>query len=123
MTSDALREAGLTTRLHHVADGEEALAYLHTVRERPDLVLLDLRLPGVDGHEVLRRMKEDGRLRAIPVVMVSTSDDPDDVDASYDLGASCYVRKPGTIEAYVDVVRSLERFWVGVARLPGARQW
>lgn len=112
---------------HHVqvaTDGEAALRHLRAARSdgaseaRPDLVLLDLDLPGTDGRRVLAEMKADPELRRIPVVVLSTSDADDDVLGAYDLGASAFVTKPVGLDGWLAVGRAIEGFWFGVVKLP-----
>lgn len=126
LTREALRDAKVANALAVARDGEEALARLR--REppfedapRPDLVLLDLNLPRVDGWEVLREVKGDPDLRSIPVAVLTTSDAERDVVRGYDLGANCYVTKPVGLEQFLAVVQSVEEFWLGVVRLTGRR--
>ncbi len=125
LTREALREGagGLRHRLHVVEDGVQALAFLR--REagywevpRPDLILLDLNLPRKDGREVLQEIKADPELRSIPVVVLTTSRSEEDVLRSYQLHANCYVTKPVDLDQFLEVVRRIEAFWLGVARLP-----
>jgi CheY-like chemotaxis protein len=106
-----------------VADGEEAMAYLHRAGQyanavRPDLVILDLNLPKKDGRAVLAEAKADANLRVIPVVVFSTSRSMLDITRSYELGANCYVSKPGNLKDYFLAVQSIEEFWFGSASLP-----
>ena len=106
-----------------VADGEEAMAYLHRAGQyanavRPDLVILDLNLPKKDGRAVLAEAKADAGLRVIPVVVFSTSRSMLDITRSYELGANCYVSKPGNLKDYFLAVQSIEEFWFGSASLP-----
>ncbi len=110
--------------LHVVRDGLESLEFLrrdgaHPGAPRPDLVLLDLNLPKVDGRDVLATVKGDDALRSIPVVVLSGSDAESDVDSCYDLGANCYVTKPVGFTSHRDLVQAIERFWLGVVQLPG----
>jgi two-component system response regulator len=88
---------------------------------RPDLILLDLNLPKIDGREVLRRIKDDKKLRPIPVVILTTSRDEQDVLKAYGLHANCYVAKPVELEQFMEVVRSIEGFWLTVVTLPEAK--
>jgi CheY-like chemotaxis protein len=109
--------------LSHVADGEEAMAFLRRTgpfanTHRPDLVILDLNLPRKDGRAVLAEAKSDASLRTIPVVVFSTSRAMLDIARSYDLGANCYVSKPGNLQDYFSAVQSIEEFWFGSASLP-----
>jgi len=124
LTREALEEGKVRNMLHVARDGEEALAYLRNEapdRPRPDLVLLDLNLPKVDGHEVLRQMKEDPTLRAIPVVVLTTSESATDIARSYEHHASAFVSKPVSLEDFIRTVQSLESFWLTVVRYPPRR--
>lgn len=123
MTREALEESTVIRDLSVVSDGEEALRYLrregeHSEAVRPDLVLLDLNLPRVDGREVLGAIKADERLRRIPVVVLTTSQAEEDILRSYDLHANAYVTKPVDFEAFVRVVRAIDDFFVSVVKLP-----
>jgi CheY-like chemotaxis protein len=120
---EALRAGRLSTRLSVVRDGVEAMAYLrkedgYSDAERPDLILLDLNLPRMSGHEVLAEVKADESLRRIPVVVLSTSSAAEDVLKSYDLHANVYVPKPVDFDEFTDVVRQIDEFFVTVAQLP-----
>jgi CheY-like chemotaxis protein len=105
-------------------DGHEALALLFDEENAnlplPDLILLDWNLPKVTGSEVLQRLKQDQRLRRIPVLVFSTSDADDDVHAAYDNHANGYIAKPGNTDALASIVETIERFWITVAELPRA---
>lgn len=123
LTREALGEAKVANRLHVVGDGVEAMAFLrregaHAAAPRPDLVLLDLNLPRMDGREVLAAIKGDPDLRTIPVVVLTTSDAEADVLRSYNLHANCYLVKPVDVDRFFDQVRSLEGFWLAVVKLP-----
>jgi CheY-like chemotaxis protein len=123
LTREAMREIDVTNELHVVGDGEAALRFLrregeHAGAPRPDLVLLDLNLPLLGGHEVLRRVKADGDLRRIPVVVLSTSASEDDVLAAYDGGVNSYVRKPVQLDGFLRVLRSVEEWWLRSVTLP-----
>lgn len=123
LTREALSEAKVANRLHVVGDGVEAMAFLrregpHASAPRPDLVLLDLNLPRMDGREVLATIKGDPELRTIPVVVLTTSDAEADVLRSYNLHANCYLVKPVDVDHFFDQVRSLEGFWLAVVKLP-----
>jgi CheY-like chemotaxis protein len=122
-----IREAFEFNKVHNnlnvVNDGEQALAYLRGDGEyagapRPDLVLLDLNLPRKDGREVLAEVKNDERLRTIPVVVLTTSEAEEDVLKSYELHANAYVTKPVDFERFVAIVRQIDDFFVSVVRLP-----
>ena len=109
--------------LNHVKDGVEALAYLRKERayadvSRPDLILLDLNLPRMDGRELLAIVKEDVALRRIPVVVVTTSQAEEDILRSYELRANAYVTKPVAFDEFLSAVRALEEFWLSIVVLP-----
>jgi chemotaxis family two-component system response regulator Rcp1 len=124
-----LAKEGLSQcKIHHtlrvVDDGVKAMAFLKRQGEfaaapRPDLILLDLNLPRKDGRQVLREIKEDARLKTIPVVVLTTSRDDADINATYALHANCYVTKPLDLQQFLEVVRSIENFWFNTVRLPG----
>jgi CheY-like chemotaxis protein len=123
LTREALKEGRLPVHLNVAADGESALAFLHrqgpyAQAPRPDLILLDLNLPRKGGHEVLAEIKADERLRRIPVVMLTSSQAEQDIRASYDLHANCYITKPVELDQFIRVVRSIEDFWLSVVKLP-----
>jgi chemotaxis family two-component system response regulator Rcp1 len=125
MTLDALREGRVRNRVHWVEDGEDALAFLcrhgrHSAAPRPDLILLDLRLPRMSGQEVLIEIKENPAWRRIPVVIMTSSDDEKDILAAYDKHANCYVTKPMDVDKFMEAVRSIEDFWLTIVRLPAA---
>ncbi len=128
LVREALREIALANRLHHVADGEAAVAYLRhhpphseDSAPRPDLILLDLNLPRKGGHEVLRELKSDPEFRRIPIIVLTTSDAEDDVATAYDLSANCFVTKPANLDDFLDVMHTVEDFWVRTAKLPGRK--
>ncbi len=123
MTREAFEENKVANRLAVVSDGESAMAYLRKEGSfadapTPDLVLLDLNLPRMDGREVLAAMKGDDALRSIPVVVLTTSEAEEDVLRSYALHANAYVTKPVDFERFIDVVRQIDDFFVQVVRLP-----
>jgi two-component system, chemotaxis family, response regulator Rcp1 len=123
LTQEALKEVHLINRFNWVSDGEEAMAYLrregtHAEAPRPDLILLDLNLPRKDGREVLAEIKADRDLKRIPVIILTTSQSQDDITGAYYLMANCYVRKPVTLDQFVQAVRSIKEFWFSIARLP-----
>ena len=120
LTLEAFKEARVANRLHVARDGVEAIRMLRepgTATPRPDLILLDLNLPRKDGREVLKEIKQDDALRHIPVVILSTSQADQDILHSYRLGANAFITKPVEIDEFIDVVRSLEQFWLTVAKL------
>jgi CheY-like chemotaxis protein len=123
MTREAFHDYKVHNQLHVVNDGEQAMAFLrqegeYAGRPRPDLVLLDLNLPRMDGRQVLQAIKSDPDLSSIPVVVLTTSEAEDDVLRSYSLHANAYVTKPVDFERFIDVVRQIDDFFVTVVRLP-----
>ncbi|KAF0191251.1 MAG: response regulator receiver [Gammaproteobacteria bacterium] len=123
LTREAFRDAKVRNRLQVVCDGLEALDYLYRRRKfadarRPDLILLDLNLPGKDGREVLADIKQDPELRTIPVVVLTTSQAEEDILRSYNLHANCYITKPVDFDQFMKVVRAIENFWLTVVKLP-----
>lgn len=119
----AMLDAGMTSPLDVVRDGVEALQFLHAEppfegRQRPSLVLLDLNLPTLDGREVLRSVKADPDLCSIPVVVMTTSVDDNDIDASYHAHANSFVSKPANFDELVTTLRAINDFWFSVVRLP-----
>jgi two-component system, chemotaxis family, response regulator Rcp1 len=125
LTMTALKEGRVRNRVHWVEDGEEAMAFLRRQGRyagvpRPDLVLLDLRLPRKSGQEVLAEIKQHPQWRRIPVVIMTSSDDEKDILGAYDHHANCYVTKPVDMDKFLEAVRSIEDFWLTVVRLPAA---
>jgi chemotaxis family two-component system response regulator Rcp1 len=123
LTRKALEQGKVINNLHVVTDGVDAMAYLrqedeYADRPRPDLVLLDLNMPRKDGREVLQDIKSDEDLRRIPVVVMTSSEAEEDIVQSYDLHANAYVTKPIDFDGFLDVVRSLEQFWLSVVKMP-----
>jgi CheY-like chemotaxis protein len=120
----AVRKGVHEVTVHHVKDGAEALSFLrrsgaaHGEAPRPDLMLLDLNLPGRSGHEILDEVKADPELRKIPVVVLSTSEAERDVLRSYELGANSFVSKPMDVEEFTRAIHSIENYWFTVAQLP-----
>jgi two-component system, response regulator len=127
-TLKALADGTIANRTFWVKDGEEALDFLHRRRDwadekaapRPGLILLDINLPKLDGHEVLRRVKNDASFREIPVIMLTTSSKPDEVTASYRAGANSFVTKPVMFSQFVDHIKSLKQYWTLTSQLPAA---
>jgi chemotaxis family two-component system response regulator Rcp1 len=123
LTIEALNEAKVSNKLAVVADGVEALAYLNRQGRyehapRPDLILLDLNLPKMDGREVLAEIKNDPNLRRIPVVILTSSKAETDILKAYDLHANCYVTKPVDLDQFMEVVKSIDSFWLSIVKLP-----
>lgn len=123
LTREGLETAKMNINLNVVGDGVEALKYLrregpYAGASRPDLILLDLNMPIMDGRETLRHIKSDEDLRTIPVVILTTSESDMDIIKSYNLGANCYISKPIGFESFIDVVHAIESFWFTVVKLP-----
>jgi CheY-like chemotaxis protein len=125
LAREALAESRVLNDLHVVGDGAELLDFLrhqgryeHQDAPRPDLILLDLNMPKLDGREALGVLKNDPTLRSIPVVILTTSRTEEDVARSYDLGANSFISKPVTFVGLIDVMRELGRYWVVIVELP-----
>ncbi|MDO9454518.1 response regulator [Nocardioides sp.] len=119
ITLEALAEASVASNVVVVRDGDAALEHLRAPRvSHPHLVILDLNLPRLSGHEVLAAMRADPELRMIPVVVLTTSAAESDVLKTYDLGANCFLTKPFGVDQFIDVVRSIDGSWLNLARLP-----
>ena len=123
LTVEGLKESKVRNNLHVARDGVEAMEFLrregpHTGAVRPDLILLDLNLPRMDGREVLLEIKSDAKLKTIPVVVLTTSRAEHDVLRSYELQANCYITKPADLEQFITVVKSIEDFWFTIVTLP-----
>ncbi len=123
LTQEAFRNADKSIHLHVAVDGVEAMAFLkregaHADAPRPDLILLDLNLPKMDGREVLAHIKEDESLKLIPTVILTTSDAEADIVKSYQLQANCYLNKPVQLDAFENLVRSINDFWLTKVKLP-----
>ena len=126
LTQEAFREANRRIMLHVASDVVEAMAFLrredpHRKAPRPDLILLDLNLPRMDGREVLAHIKGDNELMTIPTVILTTSDAEADIVKSYELHANCYLSKPVQLPAFELLVKSINDFWLTTAKLPHQR--
>lgn len=123
ITQEALADAKVRNRVHLVPDGVEAMAFLRRQgpygdAPRPDVILLDLNMPRMNGLEVLRALHDDANLRLIPVVVLTTSAAEEDIVRSYELNANCYVTKPVDLDQFLRVVTAIEDFWLTVVKLP-----
>jgi len=123
LCEEALQESKMANTLHVAQDGEEALSFLRRVGDyrdapRPDLILLDLNLPKIDGREVLEQIKGDAKYSDIPVVVLSSSAADADIENSYKMHANCYVVKPLDFQQFVNIVRNIQEFWFQIVRLP-----
>jgi two-component system, chemotaxis family, response regulator Rcp1 len=127
LTQEAFRDANKAVHLHVASDGVEAMSFLrhegiHVQAPRPDLILLDLNLPKMDGREVLGLIKKDDSLKTIPTVILTTSDAEVDIAKSYQLQANCYLSKPVQLDAFESLVKSINDFWLTKVKLPQHRQ-
>lgn len=126
LTQRAFQQAGLRHDLRVVRDGDEALAYLHhegaytdpVSAPRPDMMLLDLNLPRMGGHELLHAVKQDARFKQLPIIVLTTSERPDDVRLAYEEGANAYLLKPVEFSRFTEVIGQLGRFWLEIVTLP-----
>src|SRR5688572_15640600 len=118
LTQEALKDGKLKNTITIARDGQEALDRLNSDAEFPDLVLLDINLPKMTGLEVLTAIKSDPRLRSIPVIMLSTSDEANDIMTSYNNYANCFITKPVDFNRFIEVVRTIEAFWISIVKLP-----
>jgi len=127
LTQEAFRDANSSVHLHVASDGVQAMAFLRhegadAHAPRPDLILLDLNLPKMDGRAVLADIKKDDNLKTIPTVILTTSESEEDILQSYQLQANCYLSKPVRLDAFEAVVKSINDFWLTKAKLPRTRQ-
>ena len=127
LTQEAFRDANPSIRMHVASDGVEAMSFLkregiHAHAPRPELILLDLNLPKMDGREVLAHIKEDASLKTIPTVILTTSESEADIVKSYQLQANCYLSKPVQLDAFEALVKSINDFWLTKVKLPLQRQ-
>ena len=123
LLEEAFQEEQLNVNLQSVLDGEEALDFLlkknkHSKATTPDLIILDLNLPKLNGHEILKRIKDDPNLKTIPVIILTSSQSEEDIINSYKLQANSYIKKPFDLDGFRAVVRSIDQFWFTIAKLP-----
>ena len=123
LTEEAFKEEKISVELDAVLDGEAALDFLfkrneYSSAKTPDLIILDLNLPKISGHEILKHIKEDSHLRTIPVVVLTSSQSEEDILRSYELQANCYIKKPLDLGGFKQVVKSIDQFWFTVVKLP-----
>lgn len=123
LTLEALKEAKIHNEINVIKDGDAALDYLHKRgkyenAESPDLILLDINLPKMDGIEVLSHIKSDEQLMVIPVVMLTTSESEKDIFESYQSHANCYITKPVNFENFMEVIQTIKDFWINIVKLP-----
>jgi CheY-like chemotaxis protein len=123
LTQETLKESKIKNILNYVKDGEEALLYLNKKDKyinvsTPDLILLDLNIPKKDGREVLEIIKTDSILKRIPVIVLTTSDSEIDILNTYDLHANSFITKPVDFNQFINVVKSIENYWIQIVKLP-----
>lgn len=122
LTTEAFEEAKILTKLSVVKDGKEAIDFLmkqgkYTTEELPDLLMLDINLPKKNGHEVLKFIKEDGDLKHIPVIMLTTSSSERDINHAYNGHVNCFITKPVEVSEFLAVVTTIQNFWISVVKL------
>jgi len=123
LTKEALDDARIINKISIAYDGLEAIRFLKSdPGDVPDLILLDINLPKMNGTEVLSIIKNDPELKRIPVIMLTTSSAEKDILASYDNYANCYITKPVDLNRFMDVVKTIEDFWISIVKLPKAIQ-
>ena len=123
LTQEALADAKIHNRMSVVNDGIQALEFLRNEGDyadapRPDLILMDLNMPRMDGRECLEQVKADEKLKSIPIVILTTSEADRDIARSYELQANCYVSKPVDLDQFIEVVAAIEQFWFSIVKLP-----
>lgn len=119
-TLRSLKKNHVLNPLHWCQSGQEALDYIFDTQNKnqPDIILLDLNMPGVDGRQVLEKLKNHPETKSIPVIILTTSNDPVDVDKCYAIGASTYIQKPVNFDGLTQAIRTMKDYWFGVAILP-----
>ncbi len=123
LTEEALEDAKIITELSVVKDGRQAIDFVtrqgkYAKAKLPDLILLDVNLPKKNGHEVLQYLKGDEKLKRIPVIMLTTSSFKKDINLAYDNYANCYITKPIEVKDFINVVTTIENFWIAIVNLP-----
>ena len=124
LTTEALKKCKIHNNLFVVKDGVEAMSFLHKEAKyadavTPDIIFLDLNLPKKDGREVLEEIKADEKLKKIPVVILTTSQNEEDILKAYDLHANCFITKPVGFEQFTKIVAAIDNFWFSIVKLPG----
>lgn len=126
LTQEAFKESKFKNSLHVVKNGVECMEYLrrrgkYSEAQMPDVILLDLNLPKKNGREVLAEVKRDERLKYIPVIVLTSSQNEKDIRSSYELNANCYISKPVDYDEFIHIIRAIENFWFSIVRLPQNR--
>jgi len=127
LTQEAFRDVAGGVELHVAVDGAEAMAFLkregvHSDAPRPDIILLDLNLPKMDGRQVLANIKKDAALKTIPTVILTTSEAAEDIEQGYQLQANCYLNKPVQLEVFESLVKTINDYWLTTAKLPQKKE-
>ncbi|MFP4528290.1 MAG: response regulator [Candidatus Kapaibacterium sp.] len=120
LIKEALAESGVGYQMQAITDGESAMEYLRRLdgRQHPDLIILDLNLPRINGQEILKFIKSSEQICNIPVIVLTTSSDIRDIDESYRLHANCFISKPVNYEKFIDIIRAIDNFWFKTVTLP-----
>lgn len=128
-TLRSIKKSDIKNPITRCTEGQEALDYLYSFGKyagehtpKPSIIILDLSMPGLDGREVLKKIKNDQNLKKIPVVILTTSGDSYDIQSCYDLGANTYIEKPANMDDFIDIFKSLKNYWLQVASLPTTLQ-
>ncbi|MEJ7627412.1 MAG: response regulator [Ferruginibacter sp.] len=127
LTQEAFEETKALIKLSVVRDGKEALDFLtkkgkYASTDTPDMLLLDINLPKINGHEVLQFIKEDENLKHIPVIMLTTSSSPKDINLSYNNYANCFITKPVDVNDFINVITTMAHFWITIVKLPAKKE-
>lgn len=118
LLKSAFEESGIDAPLSFVDNGQELLDFLQKAKKLPSIILLDLNMPKKDGREALKEIKENPKFRSIPILILTTSNSPEDIKNCYFLGANCFITKPSTFEGLMKVIGELNKFWFNIASIP-----
>lgn len=118
LLKSAFEESGIDAPLSFVDNGQELMEYLLKAKKLPSIILLDLNMPKKDGREALKEIKENPKFRSIPILILTTSNSPEDIRNCYFLGANCFITKPSTFEGLMKVIGELNKFWFSIASIP-----
>ncbi|GAB3507494.1 response regulator [Emticicia fontis] len=118
LLKSAFEESGIEAPLSFVDNGQELMDFLHKAKKLPSIILLDLNMPKKDGREALKEIKENPKFRSIPILILTTSNSPEDIRNCYFLGANCFITKPSTFEGLMRVIGELNKFWFNIASIP-----